>query len=329
MCLLVHSELLRTRIADVLLAPAASTTKALENLIPVVNDLAELIQARTTSLAVDSKNRDANLAEAVAKLESACLEFRGLWTKNGSSNESRLAALADLLRIADSMVEASAELAIPWRIEERLGRLNAGAQMNFDRVTKDWVTNAQIRERIWQQLVQFRFLLSNGLVDESSGLIFKCSTRWWRKMLSWVILIALAIGGSICFMSDPFCLFEKHLKFAGWKINPWYCWILTGVAIQSLLRTMGENRSQGFPPFSEIRDWVHVKEVSIGISILGSMAAAVALAYGTKTPEDVNILSAVSTGYALDNIIKGIAGRIPTLLGSNVSVDALRKRVGL
>ncbi len=326
---LTHADKLRTRIAEAIDAPEASTARALRALRPSVVNLIGLIEvcvdALTKPEATDRKG--ASVIDAIAKLQYSTLEFKESWHRNELKDEDLLPALSDLLRLADAIVESAACIAIPWKLCERLERMNAGATLHFDSVVKEWVTNEKIRDRIWKQLLQFRFIVPNGLADHSTGLLFKCSTRLCRRLTSVGALIGLACAGSWVLLNDPFGSLFHYLEFEGWKINPWYCWVLAGVCLQATVKTMGENRSQGFPPFSEIRDWAHVKEVSIAISILASMAAAITLAY--SSPDKVNILSGVSTGYALDHLVKAMASRAPTFLGKNPDVVLLKKAIGM
>jgi hypothetical protein len=332
---LAHANELSRRIRESIAAPAPAARLETERLRGTVTRLVGLIDNEIEPLAErpnENKSLPASgeLAVVFANLRYRVLEFKALWASVCTEDEAIQKSIADLKTAADNVVETVALVTVPWLLTERLTRMNSGAALLYDAVAKEWIDSESIRDRIWHHLLQFRFFVPNGLADQDTRLIFECSTLLPRRIASLAVLATLIAVASWILLKDPTGGLGRYLKFDSALLHPWYWWVLTGIGIQGVVRAIGENRSKGFPPFSEVRDWIHVKEVSVGVSIVGAFLAAILLAGGSEvSAKNVGVLSAISTGYAMDHLIKSLASRMPTILGGSAELASLKKRIGL
>jgi hypothetical protein len=320
---------LRVSIAHVIASPQSGVNEGLMSLKATVRDvftvlpmaLGSLNELRTSAI------RDyADFTETTISLQLSLRELSDQWDLKSKKDEDLLAALPDLLRLCDCTMECLGQVVVPWRISRKLDLLNAGAAIDFDVVAKPWVPNDVSREKIWHSIRSYRFLILNGLADGRSRQIYKCSTRMWRRLVTYSLLFVLLGGGLGALYIPPDFLIEG-LNLSGKDPFRTYIWVLVGVVGQGGLQVLAENTEGRMPAFSELRDRIHVKEMSVGVSIVGAWVAALLLVQYQQG--SVSALAGISVGYTLDNLIKLAITKAPTAFAQNQSLLDVRKKLGV
>ncbi len=226
-------------------------------------------------------------------------------------------------------------LTIPSRLSVWLKKAAPGYYVPYNLVFENEVPDPADRAKILDLIAYAPKLLKGGLVDVTSGVVYKYSENGWWRLLSLEVVV-LGLLGSIAFIIGLCNAFG--LKVTGWPYSPangpdlvgaWAA-LLAGVVVHmgvgAAKRAQARNQ---FPPIFAPTDFLARVNAQVGTILYRLLLGLIALfgLVGLLGMEQATAFNAFLTGYSLDSIIELVGAALDRQ--SSARIEALRASMGL
>jgi hypothetical protein len=223
-------------------------------------------------------------------------------------SEVQLRYLNELETQCRSIVLQIGIITIPSRLNEWLVKARPGYYIPFHSVFDDELPVYEDRVRVLNYLAWAPETVSGGIVDASTGLIYRYSSRVGAQLVSLVLAVAgfaaataLVVGASIVPLPGwPFGEADLPKLLTGWLA------VLAGIVIHIAVSTAKRMQAQsGLPPVIAVGDTLLLIDAKVGEILLKLVLAlfgffGFVLASGVA---NVSLLSAFLVGYSLDSVV--------------------------
>ncbi|MBU7021417.1 MAG: hypothetical protein HXS41_10210 [Theionarchaea archaeon] len=240
----------------------------------------------------------------------------------------------ELTQLLSELIYHSDLITIPNRVNQHLRTVRPGSPLDFreafkDEMPKDESGVLQCSLKILQYIHAHPGSVW-GVVDTENGLIFKVDPSRWRRLCSYIVIVAALVGGTygIC-KGVPFL--GSYLELENWSefsdkdlLTACLFVIFGGIAhigIDALkqIRTSGEHT---FKVLEDLISWIHIKE---GPILVGIFTLFLGVLIFVSLFEKIDWKAAFFVGYSIDSVIDLYFQRFTT--SSSKYTDALLKSV--
>ena len=316
----------------------ATTLSIYEN---YVQDAKSEIQALLD--AIPPHNFDAETADAIRHLHN-------LWEQmninplmlnpatfgsngNGGAVQDQLRHLNMLDDACERMLFQIGILTIPARVNHWLSLGRTGYYIPFHEVFAAELPNYDDRLRVLRYLAWSPRLIRYGLVDPSTGLIYRYSSS---NFVRWLSVLAIVLGFGL---ATALVYFSTQLpNIVGWPLGPaqatpmlaaWAA-IVGGVVVHVCITVAKQIQEQpNLPPALPIGDLPRLANAKLGPMLLKIVLALIGL-YGLVLAAGVaqaTPLQAFLAGYTLDSVVELFGASIERRATSQVA--GLREELGV
>jgi len=226
-------------------------------------------------------------------------------------------------------------LTIPSRVNTLLRNARPGYYIPFHTVFEDELPNADDRMRVLNQLTWQPITLEGGLVDSSTGLIYKYATSHVWKAISFLILTIAIEWIVIGLIRAPY-----YLALGGFPISPatdlfvfnflgiWAA-VLAGVVFHIVVATTKRMQAEpGRPPIIALGTLFPLINAKLGrilYKLLLTLIGFVGLVF-VVGPDQATLLNAFLIGYSLDSVVELFGTSIERQ--ATVQTAAIKRQVG-
>lgn len=306
----IRSEVLNLQ---TVLASIQAGESSLSDQAPYIKKTAEDIQPDVTKLVeLDKSDQARNIENQWEQMSFNPL----LQNLNGPFDPQQQANhLNQLNGNAQKIVTMVGNMTIPDRINEWLEQSRLGYYFSFNEVFEDELPDQADRDRLLKHLKWAPNALTNGLVDQSNGLIYRTTSDKGeqRKSRLQLLVTIIATFVAVTLLVVP-TLFDEAWPLS---MNMLPSLLLGWVAVQigMIIHVMvsGYKRSRdtgGRPPIVALGDlplWLSAKSGQIVFRLGLALFALCGLAFGTG---GVSILNAFLVGYSLDSFLEIFSGAL-------------------
>lgn len=242
-----------------------------------------------------------------------CIQWDEMEKNNEISFESRK-NIQKLLSLLDEIIYHSNLVTIPFRLGQHLDTTRIGQTLDFHQTFADEMPPLGKESQIHEQSSKIlRYIYAHpeiidGVVEVESGLIFKASSDLKRRMLSYLSIVMVIVGGALLF-SFGIPYLGLHFKPQGWpnftqeQLLGFYIFMVAGAAAHigiDALKQFRENRGKGFVALDDCLLWIHVKELSL---IAGAFSLWVVFLALVFLVDKVEWQVSLFAGYGADSVI--------------------------
>lgn len=246
----------------------------------------------------------------------------------------------DLLRYATSLDELCQKfiycvglLTIPERVNEWLENSWPGYYIPFHAVFEEEMPVYEDRVRVLEHMAWTPRLIPYGIVNPTTGLIYKFSNRKLWLIVSVALLVG-AIAGVISGLQAAPSLFGN--AFLSVENEPsvslvvlWLA-VVAGVAFHIIVGTAKQMRSNPErPPIFAMRSILPILNAKLGnilFKIALTIVGLVGLIFSVEA-DKINLLSAFLVGYSLDSVIELFGTSAEQMASSQLA--SLKKQMGV
>ena len=231
-----------------------------------------------------------------------------------------------------SMIFRIGVMTIPTRLNNWLDESHAGYYIPFHAVFEDEMPVFEDRVRMLNYLAWSPRTIKGGLVDPTNGLIYRYSRVWWKRLLSFILLL-VALGATIGIVVGA-C----YLPIAGWPLQPKYLFmllagwgaVLIGIVVHTGVATTKRRQVQGGgPPVIAIGDLPLLISAKIGRILLKLLLALVGF-FGlvfSSGVGNVTLLNTFLVGYSLDSVVEIFSASVEQQAAAQVAT--LKQTLGV
>jgi hypothetical protein len=269
--------------------------------------------------------------DAVVALENEWERAKAAWPVGGLDPDSVRAQLDKLEPHLRETVYYCGLIAIPSRLAEYLESLRVGQAISFDSLFHEELPPADDRKRVLLDIIRQPLFLTNGVVDATSGLVYRAAKEPWRRFLSlWRITGFLAFGFVLVAL---WCYAGQWLHLDGWAGSPKdlrlmstaYLFLAIGSAGHILINALKESRAQrSSEDFVAVDDWllwIHVRERSIRWGVVYLWCGLIMLAW----THSLDWRTAFFAGYSIDSVVDLFLDRFQKLTGKGT--EAIKQKL--
>lgn len=247
--------------------------------------------------------------------------------------------MSDQLRELDRVDAACAGIVkeigfatIPSRLNEWLARSTPGFHLPFHRLFEDELPDREERERMLEQLALVPGTIPSGMIDTTSGYVYRCFRRTWAN-----IAAALAVAGALVVVflglqSAPAAQFlssamQGEEVLVGTMGALWAA-AFVGILFHAAVGTAKRTRSLGglhplVSPVLAFR-WVTSRMGYLAWAAFLSLVVVVAL-FGLFPGDQRTLLNAFLLGYGGDSVLELLT---PAIEGASAKrTEGLKKRL--
>ena len=233
-----------------------------------------------------------------------------------------------------AMTWQAALITMPPRVNDHLATLDVGAQLDFGQAFSDELPSESARRR-FLEILQSHPGSVTGEVDAEHGVIYKAA-HGPRRIFSYVLLVALIGPLGWLFINFATAGFSPLGVPADWlfkgasrqsELTGAYVFTVLGVVFHLLVEAVKQaqrSTNQAFLALGHWLTWIHVREMSLAITILTMWLIPVGLAL-TLPGEKIGVETAFFAGYSIDSVIGVFLTRFDGLAKS--SSDAMLSRI--
>lgn len=332
--------------------PAVRAALALTDEVARDAELADALRelrhvARERIHAIDLCRRDARAVldavpavydaqgDTVTNLETAWERAKRAIDRMSGKDAAIVRARLDEVEAAiGGMMWDAALVTMPPRVNAHLATLDVGGQLDFAQAFSDELPTASARTR-FLEILQSHPGSVTGAVDAERGVIYKAA-RGPRRVLSYVVLLALAGPLALLFINFATSGSKELGVPADWlftgdnrQAELWnaYVFVVLGVVFHILLEAVKQaqrSTNRAFLALGHWLTWIHVREMSLAITVLTMWAIPIGLAL-TLSDERIGVETAFFAGYSIDSIIGVFLTRFDGLAKS--SSEAVLQRI--
>jgi hypothetical protein len=252
---------------------------------------------------------------------------------NGAAVQDQLRHLNMLDDGCERLLFQIGILTIPARLNHWLSLGRAGYYIPFHEVFAPELPDYQDRMRVLRYLAWSPRLIRNGLVDPSTGLIYRYSGS---NFVRWLSMLTIVVG---FVLATALVYFSTQLPaIAGWPLGPaqatpllaaWAA-IAAGILVHVCITVAkGIQEQPNLPPALPIGDLPRLASAKLGSVLLKIVLALVGL-YGlvlTAGIAQATPLQAFLAGYTLDSVVQLFGASIERRAASQVA--GLREELGV
>jgi hypothetical protein len=218
-------------------------------------------------------------------------------------------------------------LTIPERLNDWLSRARSGYYVPFHAVFDDEVPDYDDRAKILRYLAWSPVTIDGGIVDGSSGLIYRYSHNVWMRFLSvGMAMLAFVLATAAVYIAPTM------LPQLGNQRNFLIAWgaVLAGILVHIAVSTAKRMQVQTeLPPVIALSDVPRLLDAKLGQTLMKPLLALFGL-FGlafTAGESQVTILNAFLVGYSLDSIVQLFAASVEQRAATQVT--ALKQQLGV
>jgi hypothetical protein len=250
-------------------------------------------------------------SDAVTRIENIWQDFTRAWdTDGGAPPEVAVLRAA----IAHCVLEIG-YLTVPDRANRVLRSLRVGAAMKFHKEFADEIPSHDARATLLRWLHAHPRLVG-GVVDVHSGVIIRASSSPRRRLLSWVMMLAVM---AVAVVGAGFAPDLLRLAAVG-SVPPGgsaeYVWAVlfayagavahVGIAALKQLRRAGGPEDQRFTAIGNFTIWVHINEMYLMLYGLAIPVVAYVVMLSTGRIDNVTM---AFVGFSIDSLLDVVLSR--------------------
>ena len=296
----------------------------------------EIVEARLRAAAIQ-KVRDSDpenhawYARELVEVENSWDDLDQLWPVPADGAVVSLAALQargnSSVKVLDNLIFTCACQSIPNELENYLKNYRIGTRLDFVAIFKDQLPDEAATRRVLAALAPQSDVVS-GLIDVNSATIVKADQRWWRQVLSVVLVLGtVGLGFGLIYLAIHFRDWFQW-SVTDWRVGPdqWaalngaYVLVLLGVLGHWILDRVKQNQAgTSITPLAEWLMWVHINEVPITVRI-STVWLLVALGVAFQTfdfSKGIQPLTYFLAGYFMDSTLDALIGRLNNFISDN------------
>jgi hypothetical protein len=252
------------------------------------------------------------------------------------SAEDKLHLLNMLDLQCGKLIFQVAMLTIPARINTLLSNARPGYYIPFHTVFQRELPNPEERALVLSQLVWQPKLIEGGLIDSTTGLIYKYATSHAWKAISFLLLTITIEWTIIALVRGPYYVAQLGFPvdpapgpFATTYLTLWLA-VLAGVGFHMVVATAKRQQADpNHPPIIALGTFfplVNAKIGRVGYKLLLTLIGFVGL-LAVAGPDKATIANAFLLGYSLDSIVELFGATIERQAAAQTAV--FRKQLGL
>ena len=226
-------------------------------------------------------------------------------------------------------------ITVPPRVKQHLAGLRVGNKLRFDATFADELSDPVQRRQMLAYLRDHP-VFADGVVDVEHGLILRASPALRRRLVSYVGLPLFAILGGVTYLY----VITRGIPLVGLSFSDVtglgptrfgdllsaYVLLAAGQIAHIVVEAV-KQQQRGEDSFRAIDDWmlwIHVREMSILVSILALWLTLFGLA--EAFPNGINGVTAFTAGYSIDSILGVFITRFDARsAGATIDLAALLK----
>jgi hypothetical protein len=256
--------------------------------------------------------------------------------QNQLSAEEKLHFLNILDLQCAKLIFQIGRLTIPERINILLDNARPGYYIPFHSVFERELPNREERAEILNHLIWQPKLIEGGLIDSSTGLIYKYATSHIWKAITFLMLVASIVWTIVALVRGPYALAQL-----GFPIEPvpapfttaymtlWIA-VLAGVGFHMVVATAKRHQADpNHPPIIALGTFfplVNAKIGRAGYKLLLTLIGFVGL-IAVAGLDKATMANAFLLGYSLDSIVELFGATIERQAAAQTAV--FRKQLGL
>jgi hypothetical protein len=253
------------------------------------------------------------IGDAVTNLDTAWERARRALERLSGKDAAIVRARLDEVEAAITrMMWEAALVTMPPRVNAHLATLDVGGQLDFGEAFSDELPTDSARKRFLEVLRSHPGSVA-GAVDAERGVIYKAA-QGPRRVFSYVLLLVLAGPLALLFINfvasgSSQLGVPRDWLFAGanrqselWNA---YVFVVLGVVFHLLVEGVKQaqrSTNKAFLALGHWMTWIHVREMSLAITILTMWAIPIGLAL-TLSGDRIDVATAFFAGYSIDSII--------------------------
>jgi hypothetical protein len=275
------------------------------------------------------------VGDTVTNLETAWERAKRAIDRMSGKDAAIVRARLDEVEAAiTGMMWDAALVTMPPRVNAHLETLDVGGQLDFAQAFSDELPTESARKR-FLEILQSHPGSVTGAVDAERGVIYKAA-QGPRRLFSYVLLLGLAGPLALLFINFATSGSRELGVPADWlfkgesrQAELWnaYVFVVLGVVFHILLEAVKQaqrSTDRAFLALGHWLTWIHVREMSLAITVLTMWAIPIGLAL-TVSGERIGVETAFFAGYSIDSIIGVFLTRFDGLAKS--SSEAVLKRI--
>ncbi len=195
-------------------------------------------------------------------------------------------------------------MTIPDRLNDWLRQSRAGHYIPFHPVFEDELPSPGDRGKVLNQIAWAPKFVEVGLVDPSSGLVYRYDPRPWVQWLTVIVAVGAFVAATWFVSVAPTLLDIGNRPNL---LNHWFA-VLAGIVVHVVVATAKRTQAQAaLPPVTAIGDLPAVVNARVGqllmklilalFGLLGSYFASAGVATG------FTLFNAFLVGYSLDSVV--------------------------
>ena len=250
----------------------------------------------------------AALGDGVTRLANYWERVTLAWPAQGDDVFAHARKLAAVGGYLDRIVYQVGLMTIPSRANNHLDQLRVGQAVDFNAMFRDEIADDAQRTQILAFIAAHPAVL-HGVVDLDKGLIYKIATRTRRRVLSVVLVLAVALAGfGLVYL---FGVLPQVAPLPGWPdvagrlpaLLLSYFFLLLGSVVHIVVDAVKQARAQTGVPLLALENWylwIHIKELPLIVTVLSLWIAFFALIFlGQKDDWQ----TAFFVGYGIDSFV--------------------------
>lgn len=250
----------------------------------------------------------ADYGDVLARLQISWEEVLSNWPIDPNTEDGVIQRLPKIITSLDAIVYDSGLVTIPNRIRDHLVLLPIGGSLSLRDAYSDELPRPEDQRRLLRYLSYYPGFIS-GLVDLDNECITRASPKTWRRSLTLVLTVGLALMGfGVIGLA---CALDRAVDLTEWPFKRerlgellfGYAFLLLGALAHIIINLLKQDRAGGSSR-QGLADWIlriHVKEASFLISAISFWLGAVAMAFlFAKT----DWKTAFFLGYSYDSFVE-------------------------
>jgi hypothetical protein len=275
------------------------------------------------------------IGDAVTNLDAAWGQAKRALDRMSAGDAAVVRARLDEVdAAATTMMWQAALVTMPPRINAHLKTLDVGGQLDFGEAFSDELPTEAARKRYLGILRSHPGSLT-GEVDAERGVIYKAA-HGPRRIASYLLLLALVGPLALVFINfaargslELGIPADWLLKGANRQAELWsaYVFVVLGVVFHLLVEAIKQaqrSTNKAFLALGHWLTWIHVREMSLAITILTMWVIPIGLAL-TLSNQRIGVETAFFAGYSIDSIIGVFLTRFDGL--AKTSSEAVLTRI--
>jgi hypothetical protein len=260
--------------------------------------------AAATAQLEDAPELAADSSDSVTRIANYWAAFLRGWDARGEGG-STTAMRADLR----ACILEIAYLTVPARVNRNLASLRVGGRMSFYDEFKDELLDREMQLEILEWMSRHPKAVE-GVIDLAGGTIVRADPRWWRRVTSALMVLALAglllLAGSQARYWQDWLDLPTQGKLGGAEfvraIGIAYAGAIAHIGIAALKqqRTASATGARTFTALGNVLMWIHVNESAL---LFYTFVVPVTAAAFLVLQGKLVVASLFFVGFAIDSVL--------------------------